>query len=180
MNPAGVLLDTGRIVALLSNDDAEHKRAERLFSECAPPLRCCESVLAEACFLMRKVHTNGPAEVIALGRKGVYEISLPLADGWANIEGLLKKVCGSADFLGRCLPYSLRRNLQRRTSPHIRFGFPNIPLGPKQEVQSALGGKGGYAERHRTIGKLAQTAEPQHQPRRNRRSPPEQENWTFI
>ena len=91
MNRAGVLLDTGPLVALLSADDASHARAERLFSECLPPFRCCEAVVAEACFLMRKVHANGPAEVLALGRKGVYQIALTLDGHWADIEALLTK-----------------------------------------------------------------------------------------
>ena len=91
MNPAGVLLDTGPLVALLSKDDAEHPRAKRLFADCVPPFRCCEAVIAEACFLMRKVDAAGPAEVIALGRKGVYEIALSIEDHWANIERLLRK-----------------------------------------------------------------------------------------
>ena len=91
MNAAGVLLDTGPLVALLSKDDGEHQRAARLFGMCAPPLRCCEAVVAEACFLMRRVHPSGPAEVIALGRKGVYEIGLSIADHWTQIEALLGK-----------------------------------------------------------------------------------------
>ena len=91
MIPAGVLLDTGPLVALLSKDDASHARAERLFAACAAPFRCCEAIVAEACFLMRKVHKAGPAEVIALGRKGVFEISLSLRDHWTNIEALLQK-----------------------------------------------------------------------------------------
>ena len=33
----------------------------------------------------------GPAEVLALGRKGVYEISISLEDQWTFIESLLKK-----------------------------------------------------------------------------------------
>ncbi|HEY3167867.1 MAG TPA: PIN domain-containing protein [Candidatus Binatia bacterium] len=91
MNPAGILLDTGPLVALLSKEDAEHDRAERLFSECLPPFRCCEAVVAETCFLMEKVHRAAPAEVIALARKGVYQISLSLEEHWTNIESLLKK-----------------------------------------------------------------------------------------
>lgn len=86
-----MLLDTGPLVALLSKDDAEHGRAERLFADCLPPLRCPEAVLAEACFLIRKVHAAGPAEVLALGRKGVYELSMSIDGHWANVEGLLKK-----------------------------------------------------------------------------------------
>jgi uncharacterized protein len=91
VRPPGVLLDTGPLVALLSKDDADHERAERAFADCRPPLRCCEAVVAEACFLMKKVHAAGPAEVIALARKGVYEIALSLDDHWANIETLLQK-----------------------------------------------------------------------------------------
>jgi len=91
VNRPGVLLDAGPLVALLSRDDGRHEDARRLFSGCEPPLRCCESVVAEACFLMRKVHPQGPAEVIALGRRGVYEISLKLHEHWTSIEGLLKK-----------------------------------------------------------------------------------------
>lgn len=91
MNRPGVLLDTGPLVALLSKNDAEHARATHLFAECEPPLRCCEAVVAEACFLMSKVDPAGPAEVVALGRKGVYEIALALDEQWANIEALLRK-----------------------------------------------------------------------------------------
>lgn len=91
MNRAGVLLDTGPLVALLSKDDADHERATRLFSTCLSPLLCPEAVLAEACFLMRKVHAAGPAEVLSLGRKGVYALSMSLAEHWSNVETLLKK-----------------------------------------------------------------------------------------
>ncbi|HET9218999.1 MAG TPA: PIN domain-containing protein [Terriglobia bacterium] len=91
MNAPGVLLDTGPLVALLSKDDAEHSRAKRLFSECQAPFRCVEGVLAEACFLMQKVHPAGPAEVIALGRKSVFEVAFSLEDHWSQIETLMKK-----------------------------------------------------------------------------------------
>jgi predicted nucleic acid-binding protein len=86
-----VLLDTGPLVALLSRDDADHERSVRLFDACLTPLRCPESVLAEACFLMRKVDPAGPGEVIALGRKGVYDLSMSLEDHWTEVERLLDK-----------------------------------------------------------------------------------------
>ena len=91
MNPAGVLLDTGPLVALLSKNDANHARARRLFADCVPPFRCCEAVVAEACFLMRKVHAAGPAEVVALGRRGVYRVAMSIDEHWTNIETLLRK-----------------------------------------------------------------------------------------
>lgn len=91
MNPAGALLDTGPLVALLSRDDANHERARRLFATCAPPFRCCDAVVAEACFLMRKVHPAGPADVVALGARGVYRIAISAEEHWISIEALLKK-----------------------------------------------------------------------------------------
>ena len=91
MTAPGVLLDTGPLVALLSKNDSQHDRARRIFAECAPPFRCCEAVIAEACLLMRKVDATGPAEVVALGQRGVYSIAIALEEHWANIETLLKK-----------------------------------------------------------------------------------------
>lgn len=91
MNPSGVLLDTGPIVALLSADDANHERAVRGFAESQPPFRCCEAVVAEACFLMRKVDAAGPAEVLGLARKGVFEIAFSLSDDIAGVETVLRK-----------------------------------------------------------------------------------------
>jgi len=91
VSPPGVLLDTGPLVALLSRKDTNHARARQLFAACLPPLRCCEAVVAEACFLMRKVDPAGPAEVVALGRRGVYEIAIAAEKQWASIEALLRK-----------------------------------------------------------------------------------------
>ena len=91
MNRAGVLLDTGPLVALLSRADANHDRARRLFADCAPPFRSCEAVVAEACFLMSKIDTAGPAEVVALAASGVFAIAIDAEDHWGGIERLLKK-----------------------------------------------------------------------------------------
>lgn len=91
MNAPGVLLDTGPLVALLSKNDASHARARRMFADCHPPLRTCEAVIAEACFLMRKVHATGPAAVVALALRGVYTTAFSAAEHWASIEALLTK-----------------------------------------------------------------------------------------
>jgi predicted nucleic acid-binding protein len=91
MNPPGVLLDTGPIVALLSNNDANHKRARAIFAESAPPFRTCEAVIAEACFLMRRIHSSGPSQVIALATKGVFEIAITASEHWTTLEALLQK-----------------------------------------------------------------------------------------
>jgi len=91
VNAPGVLLDTGPLVALLSKNDTNHDRARQIFAGCAPPFRCCEAVVAEACFLMRKVHASGPADVVALGARGVFSIAIAADAHWAGLGALLKK-----------------------------------------------------------------------------------------
>jgi len=104
VNHAGVLLDAGPLVALLSKHDANHARARDMFAGCVPPFRCCEAVVAEACFLMRKVHAEGPAEVVALGAQGVYEVAIAAQAHWSNIEALLKKYADQRlSFADACL-----------------------------------------------------------------------------
>jgi predicted nucleic acid-binding protein len=89
VNPPGVLLDTGPLVALLSKHDADHELAKTLFAECATPLRTCEAVVSEAAFLLKTVHRKAPAELMKLARNGVYEISISLRDHFFNVESLL-------------------------------------------------------------------------------------------
>ena len=91
MNAAGVLLDTGPLVALLSSNDANHERARQIFADCSPPFRTCESVIAEACFLLRKVHRDGPGDLVRLGVSGLYTIAISAEDHWTDIEFLLTK-----------------------------------------------------------------------------------------
>jgi predicted nucleic acid-binding protein len=89
LNAAGVLLDTGPLVALLSRDDVNHQRARELIGSCLAPLRTCEAVIAEAGFLLRKVHPLAPVELIRLGERGVFEIGISLADHWGPNGKLL-------------------------------------------------------------------------------------------
>jgi predicted nucleic acid-binding protein len=70
VNRPGILLDTGPIVALLSAADANHDRA---------------------LFLMSKVDRRGPAEVLALSRKGVYQMAFSIGEHLPSIEALLRK-----------------------------------------------------------------------------------------
>ena len=43
------------------------------------------------CYLRRKVHPDGPAEVAALGARGVFTIAMAVGEHWTNIQTLLKK-----------------------------------------------------------------------------------------
>lgn len=91
MNQVGCLLDTGPLVALLSHQDQNHERAKKLFSEFPAPFRTCEAVIAEACYLLSKVHPDAPQELISLAQREVFVIGLQLKDHWNAIHSLLKK-----------------------------------------------------------------------------------------
>jgi predicted nucleic acid-binding protein len=91
MNAPGVLLDTGPIVALLSRDDVNHARARALFDATLPPFFCCEAVIAEACFLMRKVSPDGPSEVVSLADRGVLQVAIDAREHWPQLAALMKK-----------------------------------------------------------------------------------------
>lgn len=91
MNRAGVLLDTGPLVALLDRSDAAHERAKALIARCEAPFRTCEAVLAEASHLLGKVDPTAPAGVPALGRAGFFAIAIRIDAHWQAIERTLMK-----------------------------------------------------------------------------------------
>jgi predicted nucleic acid-binding protein len=40
---------------------------------------------------MQKVHRDGPGEILSMGRRGVYQVSLSINDHWDPLESLLRK-----------------------------------------------------------------------------------------
>lgn len=53
--PEVVLLDTGPLVALLDDDEEFHAWAMDGTRRVTPPLRICEAVLTEACFILKSL-----------------------------------------------------------------------------------------------------------------------------
>lgn len=68
-----VLVDTGPIVALLDADERHHEWAREQFESLHAPLVTCESVLSEACFLLRRVGADATMPV-SLVRRGVLKV----------------------------------------------------------------------------------------------------------
>lgn len=85
-----VILDTGPLVALLNSRDRHHGWAVDQWSRIAPPLWTCDSVLAEACFLVQPFE-GGQTAVLDLVRRSVVDTSFQLAEEVGAVSRLLKK-----------------------------------------------------------------------------------------
>lgn len=74
-----ILLDTGPLVAFLNRADRFHEWALAQWDRLTPPLLTCDAVLAEACFLLRRL-PGGSQAVVELLRRDVLHSSFVLQD----------------------------------------------------------------------------------------------------
>jgi uncharacterized protein len=85
-----ILLDTGVIVALLDRTERRHADCAEAIEEAAAPLVTCEAVIAESCYLLRRL--TGAAEAILENvRTGVFQIPFQLTQAAAPIQRLFRK-----------------------------------------------------------------------------------------
>jgi len=85
-----VLIDTGAIVALLDRSERHHAVCVETLERLTSPLVTCEAVIAESCYLMRRL--SGAAEaVIENVAKGVFRIPFELAGAAPQIQRILRK-----------------------------------------------------------------------------------------
>ena len=87
---APTLLDTGPLVAFLDRRDRYHRWATQQWDQIDPPLLTCESVLSEACFLLRDVPEGAPA-VLDLIVRGVLRPSFAVEREAAAIRKLISR-----------------------------------------------------------------------------------------
>lgn len=84
------IVDTGPLVALLNARDTHHTWASETLDQLEPPLRTCEAVLSEACFLVRGVK-GGPDAVLALVSRGIVLPDFRLASELEPVRKLMTK-----------------------------------------------------------------------------------------
>jgi predicted nucleic acid-binding protein len=85
-----VLLDTGVIVALLDRNERHHSQCVEVVSDVAGPMITCEAAIAEACYLLRRVH-GAPEAIVKNVANGVFQTPTRLVDRAASVEKLLTK-----------------------------------------------------------------------------------------
>jgi predicted nucleic acid-binding protein len=109
-----VLLDTGPLVALLNRRDRHHQWATEQWAEIAPPLSTCESVLAEACFLLRDLD-DGPGRVLEFVARGVLKVPFRVESEAGTIAGLLRRYASVPMSLAdACLVWMVERDARAR------------------------------------------------------------------
>jgi predicted nucleic acid-binding protein len=85
-----VLLDTGVIVALLDRSERLHEACAEAVRELEAPLITCEAVIAESCYLLRKL--AGAAEaVIDNVAAGIFQIPFQLSQEASGVKQILRK-----------------------------------------------------------------------------------------
>ena len=85
-----VLVDTGPLVAYLSEDEAHHGWAVDQFNRFAAPLFTCEAVLTEAAHIVRR-HGFDPSHVAALVEAGTVAVRFRLDDELGALKELLRQ-----------------------------------------------------------------------------------------
>ena len=85
-----IILDTGPLVAWLSDKDAWHQWAVEQFGLLEPPFVTCEAVLTEACFVYAR-EGGEPARILGKVTTGVLQIPFEIGDEAAALETLMKR-----------------------------------------------------------------------------------------
>lgn len=87
---AGVLVDTGPLVALLNGADRHHRWAVAQLAEIEPPLITCEAVLTEASHLVRQL-PRGRTALMEMVDETFLTIGLQIAAESAPLLALVKR-----------------------------------------------------------------------------------------
>ena len=85
-----VLIDTGVIVALLDRSERQHEACAKLIKTIESPLLTCEPVIAESCYLLRKL-PGAPAAVIENVAAGIFQVSFQISTDTDGIRQRLRK-----------------------------------------------------------------------------------------
>ncbi|MGI8500396.1 MAG: type II toxin-antitoxin system VapC family toxin [Hassallia sp.] len=85
-----IIIDTGPLVALISNREQYHSWATKEVANLAHPFFTCEGVITEACFILRDFY-GGQDTVMSLLDTGLIQIPFNLRDEIGTVRELLKR-----------------------------------------------------------------------------------------
>lgn len=85
-----VISDTSPLVALIDKGDNFHSWVVEVWQTIVPPLLTCEAVIAEACFLLSRVH-HGEDAVMGLMKDQVISLPFQLSEEVEAVSQLMKR-----------------------------------------------------------------------------------------
>ena len=85
-----IILDTGPIVAFLNKRDRYFSWANEVFKLLKPPVYTCDSVISEACFLLRNME-GGSIAVVELLERNLIVVDFDLASEIQAVKKLMSK-----------------------------------------------------------------------------------------
>jgi predicted nucleic acid-binding protein len=98
-----VLLDTGVIVALFDRSEQRHAECVSLIDSLERPLVTCEAVIAESCYLLRRI-AGAPEAILENVEQSLFQIPLQLSQSAGKVRAIIRKYHDMpADFADACL-----------------------------------------------------------------------------
>lgn len=85
-----IILDTGPIVAFLNKRDRHFTWANEVFNLLKPPVYTCDSVISEACFLLRNME-GGSIAVVELLERNLIVVDFDLTSEIQAVKKLMSK-----------------------------------------------------------------------------------------
>jgi predicted nucleic acid-binding protein len=87
---SATIADTGVLAALVYERDQWHEWVKEQAAKLTPPFLTCEPVIAEACFLVQRVH-DGERQILAFIKDGYVHIDFSLSAEIAAVAALMRK-----------------------------------------------------------------------------------------
>ena len=104
MTQIPIILDTGPLIALLSERDDYHNWIIQQLAYLKGPLVTCEAIITEASFLLKKRTTQEPAILLEMVHKGSIEVPFHLDDEAETLKQLMMKYANvPMSFADACL-----------------------------------------------------------------------------
>ncbi len=98
-----ILLDTSFIVAVLDRSDSCHAVCVEALEGVDAPLVTCEAVVAEACYLVRRLR-GAPEAILDNVAQGTFQVSFRLGSAAAEVRALVTRYRDvPIDFADACL-----------------------------------------------------------------------------
>jgi len=98
-----ILLDTGVVVALLDRSEGHHVQCASVVAKLERPLVTCEAVIAESCYLLRRL-SGAPELVLENVARAVFLIPFQLSRVATPVRNIMRKYSDlPADFADACL-----------------------------------------------------------------------------